>query len=105
VPDLITLECSQLGNIAFGSAGEAAVLAAGGLEAVVSAMKAHPNDAALQEDGVDALVNIADGDAGKQQLLALGGLGVVAAAKKHANCAETATALATGLVEAAKAKG
>ena len=94
---------SQLGNIAFGSAGEVAVLAAGGLEIVVAAMKAHPSDAALQEEGVDALANIADGEAGKQQLLALGGLGVAAAAKKYSNCAETAGAVAAGLVEAAKA--
>lgn len=97
-----TKSCLALGNIAFGATGEAKVLSDGGLDIVVAAMKAFPAEVALQTEGVDALVNIADSPGGKQTLLGLGGLAVVAAAKKHDACKETAGALATALVAAAK---
>lgn len=95
--------CLALGNMAFGSKGEATCLSQGALEAVVEAMKAHPGDEALQVEGCDALVNIADSTDGKTKLVALGGLAVAAAAKKHPKCAETAGALADSLLAVAKA--
>jgi hypothetical protein len=60
--------------------GQAAVLAAGGAEAVVGALRAHVGVAAVQEWGCRAACNLAGSAEGKAAVLAVGGATAVVGA-------------------------
>jgi hypothetical protein len=61
-------------NLAASAEGKAALLAAGGAEAVVGAMRAHVGVAAVQDQGIMALYNMTVfTDEGKAALRAAGG--------------------------------
>jgi hypothetical protein len=60
----------------------AAVAAAGGIDAIVAAMRRHASEAGVQEQGVAVLLNLALNDANVGLMVAAGGRDVVAAAKR-----------------------
>ena len=67
--------CGALRNLAAGSEDrKTAVIAAGGLEAVLQAMGAHGGSAKVQENGCGALRNLALGSHDRQRIICeLGG--------------------------------
>jgi hypothetical protein len=67
------------------SAEEVAIAAAGGVEAVLAAMRAHAADAMVQQIGCGALVSLAVNDENKVAIAAAGGVEAVLAAMSAHN--------------------
>jgi hypothetical protein len=66
--------------------GRAAVVAAGGVEAVVGALRAHPAEARMQRYGCSAAFNLSVSGSGKAQLRAAGAQQLARlAARNHPN--------------------
>ena len=80
--------CNALGNIASGDKiCKSAVVDAGGVAAVLTAMAAHAADSEVQRRGISALGNIASRDAACKQAVADAGAAVVVCAAMNAHAA------------------
>jgi len=66
--------CAALSNLCYDDENNRRAGAAGGVEAVVEALKAHSADARVQEEGCVALCNICYDDENKRRAVAAGGV-------------------------------
>ena len=84
------MQMLQLASAPTSRASEAVVASAGGVDAVVAAMRAHGGSASVQEEGCAALRNLALGDALRASIASAGGIEAFQAYKAVMNTAGSA---------------
>ena len=92
-----TKACRVLGNCAFSPEGEEGVATGGCVGPMAAAMRAHPDDASVQEEACDALLNLVGNEAGRAAMLSLDCLALAEAAARAHPSLESARDLLKGL--------
>jgi len=112
-PAVVTQACGALMNLASDDAGEAAVVAAGGIDGVLAALKAYPRDIDCAEAATECLANLTMSADNKARAVAAGvPAAVITAAALHcktnsavaAQCCRVLAHTAHGATPAVKAR-
>ena len=112
-PSLAQLACGALMNLASDDAGEAAVVAAGGLDGALAALKAYPRDGDVAEAACECLANLTMSPDNRARAVSAGvPAGIITAAALHckanarvaAQCCRVLAHTAAGATPAVKAR-